>query len=176
MTEHPIYAVYGRNLWRILYVVIFLGLMWAGYHYISLINTPPPETENEKPVVAPVIPVEETVDPADELLELKLERDRERSRDAEEVQALLQKENLSSETRKQAEQEWWRLSRAAAKERELENLLKARGYPSTMVTITQKMVMIVLAGKLDPSKAGAIAELAVEVTGIGLDRIEIVER
>jgi hypothetical protein len=176
-------------------LALFFGLMgaaalfWYGYRWIShpdpvfmgfnagLATTGPaaagqsPEIKEPGPLKIP-----REYNPSDSLLDLKIERDRERSRGAEQVQDLLNKVGLTDDTRKQAEQELWRLTQATAKEHELETLLKARGYQESMVTISPKLVTVVVVGKLDPGKANEIGQATAEVTTYSLDRIEIVER
>jgi membrane glycosyltransferase len=181
-------------------MTLFFGLMgaaalfWYGYRLINTLNPVPsgitggyatlsqaaagqgnttqsPEVKEPGPLKVP-----REYNPSDSLLDLKIERDRERSRETEQVQDLLNKVGLTDETRKQAEQELWRLTQATAKERELETLLKARGYQESMVTISPKLVTVVVVGQLDPGKANEIGQASAEVTAYSLDQIEIVER
>ncbi|MCL6590518.1 MAG: SpoIIIAH-like family protein [Firmicutes bacterium] len=176
-------------------LTLFFGLMgaaalfWYGYR---LMSHPGPEWAGANPGFAATGPavtgqtpeikkpgplkIPREYSPSDSLLDLKIERDRERSRETEQVQDLLNKVGLSDETRKQAEQELWRLTQATAKEHELETLLKARGYQESMVTISPKLVTVVVVGKLDPGKANEIGQATAEVTTYSLDQIEIVER
>ncbi|HEX3047743.1 MAG TPA: SpoIIIAH-like family protein [Bacillota bacterium] len=182
-------------------LTLFFGLMgaaalfWYGYRLINSLNPVPSgisgaigqsatgqgdgqtATDQSPGVKEPgPLKIPREYNPSDSLLDLKIERDRERSRETEQVQDLLNKVGLTDETRKQAELELWRLTQATAKEHELETLLKARGYQESMVTISPKLVTVVVAGKLDPQKANEIGQATAEVTTYSLDQIEIVER
>jgi membrane glycosyltransferase len=176
-------------------MTLFFGLMgavalfWYGYRWIStpdpvltgstvgLSATGPATTGPASELKEPgLLKIPREYNPSDSLLDLKIERDRERSRETEQVQDLLNKVGLTDETRKQAEHELWRLTQSTAKEHELETLLKARGYQESMVTISPKLVTVVVVGKLDPGKANEIGQATAEVTTYSLDQIEIVER
>jgi stage III sporulation protein AH len=92
------------------------------------------------------------------------------------VQELLDKVGLSDEVRKQAEEELWRLTQATARERELENLLKAKGYNESLVSISQRLVSIIIAKKLHSEEVKDIGRLAAEVTAFNLEQVQIVEK
>jgi stage III sporulation protein AH len=161
-----------QRWWLGLFIGIFAMLFWVGYRYIVQLNTiktPPVK------VVAPV-PEQPRNNPNDSLLDLKMERDRERSQELEQVQQLLDQIGLSDDVRKQAEQELWRLTQASAKEHELENLLQARGFEHSLVTIGQKLVTVVVEQQLRPEQASAIGQMAAEVSNLNLDQIQVVEK
>lgn len=161
------------KIWLTIALVVFAGLFGFGFHHILLVNEPVSNSELKEP--APLkIPREYS--PSDSLLDLKIERDRERSQEKERVQELLDQAGLTDEIRKQAEQELWRLTQAVAKEQELETLLKAKGFQESMVTINPKIVTVVVAGKIDAGNAGTIGQVASDVTGYELDQIEVVEK
>ena len=161
------------KVWLAVTVLIFAVLFWCGYHYIGSINS---AVQMSKPQVPAPVKIPREYNPADSLLDLKIERDRERSNEIEQVQSLLDKAGFSDETRKQAEKELWRLTQATAKEQELETLLAAKGYEESLVTISQNIVTVVLASKLNPQEAAGIGRMASEVTSYHLDQIEIVEK
>ncbi|TCL70796.1 SpoIIIAH-like protein [Hydrogenispora ethanolica] len=162
-----------QRWWLLAFMGLFGFFFWLGYRYIVQVNSdivPPPVQEP----IPPKIPRQYS--PNDTLLDLKLERDRERSQEAEQVQELLDKVGLSDQVRKAAEEELWRLTQNAAREHELENLLLAKGFKDCLVTIGQRMVTVVVGANLQPEQASTIGQLAAEVTALGLDRIQVVER
>jgi phage terminase Nu1 subunit (DNA packaging protein) len=159
---------------RIVLAVIGGGLFWLGYHYIEVINRPiaSPLPPRAAPAALPVSSARyQTGEP---LLEIKLIRDRERSREIEQLHNLLDRLNLGAEVRRQAERELWRLTAAAAKENELENLLKANGVKNNMVTLSSNLVTVIITDKIDPEQVKLIGQLAAEVTAYQLDQIRIV--
>lgn len=160
---------------QLLAAVLFGGLFWVGYHYIDSLNQPRPEPSGQShpPVLQPLV---NEYDPDDPLLEIKLSRDRERSREIEQIHEMLEKLNLSDEVRKQAERELWRLTQATAKENELESLLKANGFQNTLATISPNLVTLVIADKIQPHQVKLIGQMASEVTSYKIDQIQIVKR
>ncbi|HBF38338.1 MAG TPA: hypothetical protein DDW50_13575 [Firmicutes bacterium] len=155
-----------------LLVLVLAGLFGYGYY-----RAIPAETSKLPPVKEPApLNIPREYSPNDTLLDLKIERDRERSQEVETVQELLDKVGLSDDVRKQAEQELWRLTQATAKEHELENLLKAKGFSNALVSISQKLVSIIIDEKLGVADVRDIGQLASEVTAFNLEQIQIVEK
>jgi stage III sporulation protein AH len=166
------YIIHQRKIWTIVTVLILAGLFSYGYYRTIPVVIPKlPPVKEPSPLNIP-----REYSPNDSLLDLKIERDRERSQEVERIQDLLDKVGLSDEVRKQAEQELWRLTEATAKEHELENLLKAKGFTESLVSISQKLVSIVVAKKLQLDEVRDIGQLAAEVTTYNLEQIQIVER
>jgi hypothetical protein len=166
------YVTTGRKIGTVL-MVLFLAVLF-GYGYYRAI---PAELPKLPPVREPApLNIPREYSPNDSLLDLKIERDRERSREIERLQGLLDKIGLSDEVRKQAEEELWRLTQATAKEHELENLLKARGLNETFVSISQRLVSIIIAKKLEAAEVRDIGQLAAEVTAFDLQQVQIVEK
>jgi len=175
MGESSLKKMMAPKTWITITLMVFAGLFGFGFHHILSVNAPLLNQNHELKEPAPLkIPREYS--PSDSLLDLKIERDRERSQEKERVQELLDQAGLTDETRKQAEQELWRLTQAIAKEQELETLLKAKGFQESMVTINPKVVTVVIAGKIDAGNAGTIGQVAADVTGFGVDQIEVVEK
>lgn len=162
-----------ENKYWVFILVIISGIMFQyGYRQVSRANQSP----IPPPVKNPVPSVPREYNPGDSLLDLKIERDRERSREVERIQNLLDKVGLSDQVRNEAEAELWRLTQCTSKEHELENILRAKGFKECMVTISRKMVTIAIAGKLQADDVKNIATTTTEVTGFNLDQIQILER
>ncbi|NLW45905.1 MAG: SpoIIIAH-like family protein [Firmicutes bacterium] len=165
------YGVNNRKYWLIITLII-CGVMFSyGYRRISRVN----QTEAPPPI-NPVPSIPREFNPGDSLLDFKIERDRERSREVERIQSLLDKIGLSDQVRKEAEEELWRLTQATSKEHELENLLMAKGFKECMATIGRKMVSVAISGRIGPDDVKNIAITSAEVTGYRLDQIQILER
>ncbi len=169
--KHIFYVINNRKYWAIITLVICTVLFCYGYHYAIRVN----QTVNP-PVKEPVPSIPREYNPGDSLLDLKIERDRERSREVERIQGLLDKIGLSDQVRNEAEEELWRLTQANSKEHELENLLMAKGFKECMVTISRKLVTIAISGRLQTDEVKNIATTANEVTGYHLDQIQVLER
>jgi hypothetical protein len=163
----------GMAILRVAMAVVGAGLFWLGYHYIKVSN---------RPVTQPLVPPPQPAvclapkqyQSGEPLLEIKMTRDRERSREIEQIHNLLDRLNLGVEVRKQAEQELWRLTAATAKENELESLLKANGIKNSLVTLSPNLVTVIIADKIHPEQVKLIGQLTAEVTAYQLDQIRIV--
>lgn len=165
-------AVFRNKLGITVTALLMMGFFAYGYYRVIPVQTPKlPPIKEPSPLNIP-----REYSPNDSLLDLKIERDRERSQEVEKVQELLDKVGLSDEVRKQAEQELWRLTQATAKEHELENLLKARGFSNALVSISQKLVSVIIDKKLDVDDVRDIGQLAAVVTAFNLEQIQIVEK
>lgn len=153
---------------------LFCCLFILGYQYIRRVNhaTPTPRIKVEKQVT---LPATREYTPGDALLDIKMGRDRERSRELERIQGLLGQIGLSVEIKKEAETELWRLNQVTLKETELENLLKANGFQDSLVTVGQHFVTVVLPGRLELKEAERVGGLAAEVTGFNIEQVRIVE-
>jgi stage III sporulation protein AH len=161
----------------ILLVALLALLFWGGFQMVHRVNQVNKEPVAESPLVEPPpLTIPKEYNPGDTLLDLKLERDRERSEDMERVQQLLEQAGLSGDVRKSAEKELWRLTQATAREHELENLLLAKGFDQCLVTVGEKLVTVVVAHKLQPDQAKLVGELAADISTFNLDQIQIVER
>lgn len=161
-----------------LIVLLLAILFWGGFQMVHQVNLSKsnPAVPEPRLVEPPPLKIPKEYDPADTLLDLKMERDRERSNDLERVQQLLDQNGLSEEVRRAAEKELWRLTQATAREHELENLLLAKGYKHCLVTVGERLVTVVVAGGLRPEQAKLIGEMAADISTFSLDRIQIVER
>lgn len=166
------WVINDSKYWAIILLLIWGIMFWYGYQQVIRVNQNPVPP----PVKNPVPSVPREYNPGDSLLDLKIERDRERSREVERIQNLLDKIGLSDQVRNEAEEELWRLTQCTSKEHELENLLKAKGFKECMVTISRKMATIAIAGKLQDVDVKNIAITTAEVTGFNLDQIQILER
>lgn len=162
------------NHYRLTIVLIgFIALFCLGYQWMATMNKP----EETHPPTEPLPQkIPKDYNPGDSLLDLKIERDRERSQDIESMKNLLDKAGLTDKTRQEAEGELWRLTEAVAKEHQLENLLKAKGIHNCLVTIGQDLVTIVMEGKIQADQARSIGETAAEACSFRLDQVRIVER
>lgn len=184
-----------KSRWGILItILICVGMFWLGFLWVTQNNQPDntlrdrkaPLTEQRSassqtgtgrtaPMPLPQkIPKE--YNPGDSLLDLKIERDREKSRDIETMKELLDQVGLTDKARQEAEQELWRLTAAVTKEHEMENILKAKGLRDCMVTIGQQAATVVVGGKLKAEEARGIGELLAESSTLRLDQIRIMER
>jgi stage III sporulation protein AH len=176
MKEFSLKDMMSSKIWVGVAVLVFACLFGFGFRYFVGLNISPPSTNPQVKEQPAPLKIPREYSPSDSLLDLKIERDRERSQEKERIEELLDKVGLTDDTRKQAEQELWRLTQTSSKEQELETLLKAKGFQESMVTIHPKIVTVVVAGQIDAGNAGSIGQMAANITGYGLDQVEVVEK
>jgi len=150
-----------------------ISMVFFGYGYLWVGKAKQVPIPEKSAVPQQVIP---DYRPGDSLLDLKIERDRERSEDLEQVKEILSQGGISNGVQEQAEQELWRLTRAIAQEHELENLLAAKGYQDCLVTVGAKLVTVVITETLRQQQARVIGEMVAEVAAVNPGQIQIVER
>ncbi len=158
-------------------IIFFASLFGWGFWSMVQLQEPAEVIVSKLPTEPKPVVVAEKNNEAKQssLLDLRLERNRIRSKELEELQQLVLQTELSAETRKQAESEILQLTQRTSREQELENLLKAKGFGEAVVTVGQQIITIVLRQKLDGQKAALIGDLAVQMTGFSPEKIQIVE-
>ena len=190
--ENPVPHRFGLSVTMLMIVTACFGL---GFFWVVQNNRPDPATGprsaavKESPTATPGADIREALppetvpqkipkeyNPGDTLLDLKIDRDREKSRDIETIKELLEKVGLSDKVRQEAEQELWRLTAATAKEHELESLLKAKGFRDCLVTIGGQSVTVIVGNKMNDAEVRSIGELTAENAALRLDQVRIVER
>lgn len=108
------------------------------------------------------------------LTDLRLEREKERSRLQERLEELLS--TADEENSKVIHDKLLELAKKSSMEREIENLLKARGCREVVVVAHDHSISVVIKGvSLDAAAVSIIGELVAEVTGYPLGRIRIIE-
>lgn len=109
-----------------------------------------------------------------ELTELRLAREKERSRLQERLEMLLV--TADEENRKIIHDKLLALTKRSSMERDVENLLTARGCREAVVVAHDQSVTVVVKGMtLDAATVSAIGELVAEITGYSLGQIRIIE-
>jgi hypothetical protein len=109
-----------------------------------------------------------------ELTELRLAREKERSRLQERLEMLLV--TADEENKRIIHDQLLTLTNRSSMEREVENVLTARGCRGAVVVAHDQSVTVVVKGMtLDAAAVSAIGELVAEVTGYSLEQIRIIE-
>lgn len=104
--------------------------------------------------------------------EYRMERDRSRAMQIEQLKEFLQFESLSTMDT-QARNELMRLLQRTEQEIQAEGLLRARGLMEALVVVADSGAIVVVTDSLTQSEAGSIGNVVANVTGIPLDRITI---
>lgn len=171
--NQPIAVYHGKNL-------LLLGLLAVGGFSVGLFlqsgwNDVKPMAPQE--TIQEFTPVVRAKPDQNNLQSLRLERDREQSRQRERLGAMAAGNDPGSELAKQTTGELLELERRIAKELELEQLLSVRGYPENMVTISETTVTVAIGGqRLSPENVAAIGEWTAEISGRPINQVRIVDQ
>ncbi|HHT42475.1 MAG TPA: SpoIIIAH-like family protein [Firmicutes bacterium] len=170
------YVVRGRKaLWNLFIIVLVL----AALVYIFRVESELPEEEmtvepSRIEQVVVVEPVTVRTIPT-KFSEYKLERERMRSRQIELLQNVAYDLHTQGERREEAQIQLQQLIDRITRETEIENLLKAKGYLDALVLLDTEAVTVVVPVTLTRDEAARIGELVQRLTGLGLEKITIVD-
>jgi hypothetical protein len=109
-------------------------------------------------------------------VQVALERERSRAERVEQLQAIAADPATSTLTRDEVQRRLLDELDRAAKEKELEELLKAEGYEDVVVVLNNRGLTLSLRGRLPDSAAAArLGELGSRMTGLAPERIVIMD-
>lgn len=108
-------------------------------------------------------------------VEARLERDRSRSEEKQLLQDILADQKSTPEARGEAQRRLMELTRRAALESEAESLIRAKGFPDSVVFLNERgAVVVVRARALSPGQAARIADATAAATGLPFAQIRII--
>lgn len=150
----------------------FLLLLGAGFYSRFVAGTPPAAPPGPEAAVT-VVAAEHNSDQA-ALAEFRWNRDRERSRLQETLEKMLR--TAEGEQITKIQEELLALMKRQALEKELENLLTAKGYPYNAVAVyPQAVAVIIKQAALNPASVAEIGELVIRLTGCRAEQVRIME-
>ncbi|NLY91182.1 MAG: SpoIIIAH-like family protein [Firmicutes bacterium] len=156
----------------LLFGASFLLLCGVGFYSRLISGAPspaPPEPEGAVAVVA----AEDSSDQA-ALAEFRWNRDRERSRLQETLEKMLR--TAEGEQITKVQNELLALVKRQTMEKELENLLTAKGYPYNAVAVYPEAVAVIIKRQaLNPVAVAEIGELVTRITGYRAEQVRIME-
>lgn len=116
-------------------------------------------------------------DAPDIFADLRLERERGRSRREEMFKDILADPSTQPDLRSAAQRELWRMTRLAALEDEIEGFLRARGYRSVVVMLQDSEASIMIqAPKVSDAEIAEMAGVVSRMAGIPSENIRIFEK
>ncbi|MCL6635092.1 MAG: SpoIIIAH-like family protein [Peptococcaceae bacterium] len=114
---------------------------------------------------------------SDFFVEYRLERERARGQRVEWLREVINNAGSTSETRQKAQEHLMAISRNMAREVELENLIRAKGFKDAAVLVDDRAVtVIVAAAGLTGGEAAGITELVSRSTGVDAQNVVIITR
>ena len=170
------FMVFKKKKLIILSVCILLGLStYLGFDKLHF-ETADNSTQNtEEQLNADLLPGEAVSVSSDNyFLESKNDRELLRSKSTELLRSIIDNENTSEETKKEAESKLLNVARDIDNELKIENLLKAKGYNECMVFISDDSVTVTLDKEnIKNEDIAKINDIVYEITGN--NTIKIVE-
>ena len=130
------------------------------------------------PVMQPVVslPTEDSRE-TDFFVESRLERESARSLEIERLREILGSNTADARTKSEAHARYLALSRESAKETQIEQLVKARGYEDAVAFIGQSsLVLVVKADELTSADLARIGDLLSQAAGVRLDSVRVIVR
>ena len=160
----------------LLVAAIFAYLNWKGAEF----NREALVRRDDKRPDAVLVAVPEAKQAApdasrDFLTATRLERERARSERLQLLKDVVRDQETTAQARAGAQQQMLDLNARAGKELEVENLLKAKGFPRTLALVHDKgAVVIVLARRMDPKDVARIADVTAAVAGVPFEAVRII--
>ena len=110
-------------------------------------------------------------------IEYRLERERVRGQQVEWLREIINSANVDTNTRKQAQQELYLISKNIVKEMQLESLIQAKGVAYAIVILQDKAITVVVQSEeLVDEQTTLIAELVAHNTEIPVSDIIIISK
>lgn len=106
----------------------------------------------------------------------RVEREQVRAQEKEMLDNIVNNAQVSADAKEAASSRKLAIAAAMDQEMQLENLIKAKDYSEAAVFIQDGSATVVVSGELDVKGAIVIADLVQNVSGIGNDRLFIMEK
>jgi len=114
---------------------------------------------------------------SDFFVEYRLERERTRGQRVEWLREVINNNNSAAETRQKAQEHLMVISSNMAKEIELENLIRAKGYKDAVVLVDDRAATVIVAARsLSAEEAARITELISRGTGVDSKNVVIIKK
>ncbi len=113
----------------------------------------------------------------DFFVDYRLDRDRVRSQQIEQLRELVNNPKADDQTRREAGQRWLRMTDEMGREVELEGLIRSKGFEDAVVLLRDgAAVVIVKAKELTQVEVARIADMTAKVAGVKPENINIVPK
>lgn len=165
--------------------ILGLALFYAGWRgvgpWVGSVRVQATTTKVHAPAAVPATaPPEEGrggVETDDFFTEYRLERERTRSRQVELLKALADNPQSGEETRRKAEEQLLEISRVMAREAEIEQLLRAKGFSDAVVNLRDTTAAVVIKGPhVTGEEAVRISDLVGRGAGISAKNVLIIPK
>ncbi len=118
-----------------------------------------------------------TLPAQDFFIDYRLDRDRVRSQQTEQLRELVNNPKADDQTRREAGQRWLKMTDEMGREVELEGLIRSKGFEDAVVLLRDgAAVVIVKAKELTQVEVARIADITAKVGGVKPENINIVPK
>ena len=158
--------------------VLLVAVVWALVWYVGLkraefLRGPVTAPTAGSALITPRVQVSET----DYFIDSRIDRERARSQEIEWLREVMNGQQTDSQTRRDASARFLSISKDAARETEVEQLVKAKGYEDCVVfSGSVSTVVVVKAVQITQIDVARIAEIVVQVIGGRLDALRVIAR
>jgi len=135
------------------------------------------------PVAVPKAPVDAPLSKAaqaaesDYFADSRIERERQRSQELERLREIASSPNTDDQVKKEANQRLLALTQEAAKESEVEYLVKARGYDDAVAFIGNgALVVVIRARELTQLDVARVSDIVTRLVGIKPEDMRVIAR
>jgi stage III sporulation protein AH len=165
----------SRLLGILLFAAIVAGLVWyVGSKRAEFLKGP---------VVAPRVPAGEPVSRAlpapesDYFADSRVERERQRSQELERLREIVSGRDTDAQVKKEANQRLLALTQEAAKESEVEHLVKARGYEDALAFMGNgALVIVIRAREITQLDVAKISDIVTRLVNVKPEAMRVIAR
>jgi len=165
----------ARLLGILLFAAIVAYLIWfVAYKRAEFLKGPlvAPASPSGEPA-SKALPVPES----DYFADSKVERERQRSQELERLREIVSSPDSDAQVKKEANQRLLALTQEAAKESEVEHLVKARGYEDAVAFMGNgALVIVIRAQELTQLDVAKISDLVTRLVGIKPEAMRFIAR
>jgi len=161
---------------RFLVFVIIVGLLGA---YVVSKRQEFLRGPVTKPTISvqPTLTIETMKSESDYFFDARIDRERSRSQELERLREVMASKAADAGTKREANTQFLAVSRDSARENEIENLVRAKGYEDALAFMGHGSAVIVIkAGEVSQVDIVRITEIVSQVAGVKQDTLRIVAR
>ncbi len=166
---------------RVLRIVVFAAIVACLIWYVTMKRAEflkMPASSPETPAGAPPsVPKPAEASQFDYFADSRIERERQRSQELERLRDIASTPSADAQVKKEANQRLLALAQDAARESEVEHLVRARGYDDAIAFIGNGgLVVVVRARELTQIDVARISDIVTRLVGIKADAMRIIAR
>jgi len=164
---------------RVLRIVLFAAIVACLIWYVAQKRAEFLKMPATSPKTAGVASTSQVAEPAqaDYFADSRIERERQRSQELERLREIASSASADAQVKKEANQRLLTLAQDAARESEVEHLVRARGYDDALAFVGNgALVVVIRARELTQLDVARISDIVTRLVGIKPDAMRIIAR